>query len=188
MEDRRLERSTSCQILAWSRRQKRSIRTFQKLLRADMAHVWRELHTTVRGFCLADSFERTSRTRVPELKVNPARGAPYTREIGVHTSAPLVWWRRETSSWRHRPEGSPGEERRLQGKQKANARAGTRRNPAKRSGKRGNGRRSGAGSDLRRAHEALCTTRVAREPRNSESVQLHRFFSKGKAQSFKKCK
>ena len=53
----------------------------------------------VHGACVAcsahhaNSEERASPTRVPELKVNPAGRAPCDREIGVHTSAPLVWWR-----------------------------------------------------------------------------------------------
>ena len=37
-----------------------------------------------------------------------------------------------------------------------------------------------AGSDWRRQHEALCTTRVAREPWSSECVQLQRFSAHGK--------
>ena len=87
MEDHRLERSTSCQILAWSPWQKESRSTFQKVLQADMAHVWRVLHTTQ-----TQTKERLQ-TRVPELKVNPARVAHCAREIAITTSAPLVWWR-----------------------------------------------------------------------------------------------
>ena len=41
----------------------------------------------------ADSDGRASPSRVPKPKVNPAGGAPCAQEIGVNTSAPLVWWR-----------------------------------------------------------------------------------------------
>ena len=47
MDDRCQERSNSCQVLAWSRRQKSLRSTFAKALRADMAHVWRVQHTPI---------------------------------------------------------------------------------------------------------------------------------------------
>ena len=85
MEDRRLERSTSCEILAWSLWQKDRDEPSESTPGEHGACVSRTAHHAVE--------ERTSPTRVPKLKVNPARGAHFAREIGVNMSAPPVWWR-----------------------------------------------------------------------------------------------
>ena len=115
---------------------------------------------------------------VSEVKVNPAGGAPCAREIAVTTSA-LVWWRLKdifvgTPSGGQPSGGAPPARQRrmpelaheIQRKEAEDEEM--------------EGEVVHAGSDWRRAHEALCTTRVAREPWTSESVQLHRFSAKGK--------
>ena len=88
MEDRRLERSTSCQILAVESLEKR-VETYlsESTPGGHGACVARTAHHADSGW------KETSPTRVPKLKVNPAGGAHCAREIGVNTSAPLVWWR-----------------------------------------------------------------------------------------------
>ena len=74
MDDCCLERSNSCQILAWSRWQKK----IEKYLS--------EGTPGVHGACVActayhaESEERASPTRVPKLKVTPAGAAPCARE------------------------------------------------------------------------------------------------------------
>ena len=71
------------------------------------------------------------------------------------------------------------EERRLQGKQRPMAEL---KRTLKEAEDKKN-RRSGAGSDWRRAYEALCTSRVERETWSSESVQLQHFLAKEKRNS-----